>query len=89
MKEHSANSYDLKQAQQILVSLFPTAEGLTREELIPDEAPQYLRLSKDFALRMASRPSPVTVDSPPELWRRRAQPTSSSFQAGRSASPGA
>jgi hypothetical protein len=67
MKEHSANSYDLKQAQQILVSLFPTAEGLTREELIPDEAPQYLRLSKDFALHMASRPLPVTVDSPPEL----------------------
>lgn len=67
MKEHSANSYDLKQAQHILVSLFPTAEGLTREELIPDEAPQYLRLSKDFALRMASRPSPVPVDSPPEL----------------------
>jgi hypothetical protein len=66
MKEHSANSYDLKQAQQILVSLFPTAEGLTREELIPDEAPQYLQLSKDFVLRMASRQSPLPVVSPPE-----------------------
>jgi hypothetical protein len=67
MKEHNANSYDLKQAQQILVSLFPTAEGPAREELIPYEAPQYLQLSKDIVLRMTPAHAPVTEDSTPEI----------------------
>lgn len=67
MKDHSAISYDLKQAQQILISLFPAAAGCVREKSIPDEAPQYLRLSKEFPLRMASREAHAPYDSAPEL----------------------
>ncbi|ABQ27496.1 hypothetical protein [Geotalea uraniireducens] len=67
MKDRSANSYDLKQAQQILSSLFPAAAGATRENPIPDASPQYLRLSKEFPSRMASRPPAVPVGSPPEV----------------------
>jgi hypothetical protein len=67
MKDRSANSYDLKQAQQILNSLFPSAAGTAREKLIPGEAPQYLRLLKGSTSPMVSGPPAVPVDSAPEL----------------------
>lgn len=60
MTDLSANSYDLKQAQQILNILFPTAEGVSQEKRVPDEAAKYVRLVKE------SRPSSVPVASAPE-----------------------
>lgn len=63
MKELNANSYDLKQAQQILHSFYPTAAGAAREKQIPDEAPQYLRLLKGSSSRIV----PVPVASAPEV----------------------
>lgn len=65
MKDLSAHSYDLKQAQQILNTFFPTTACGTQEK-IPDEAPQYLRLSQDFPTRMAPRPLTVPVVTSPE-----------------------
>jgi len=63
MRERSANSYDLKQAQQILNVLFPTEAGSTREGQDPDEAPRYLRLSKGFS--RPARPAAVPAATPP------------------------
>jgi hypothetical protein len=66
MKDLSAHSYDLKQAQQILNTFFPATACGTQEKQIPDEAPQYLRLSPDFPTRMTPRPPSVPVVSPQE-----------------------
>jgi len=66
MKERSANSYDLKQAQQILNSLFPTAAGAQKEKRNRGEAPHYLQLSKQFPPRVAARPADVPDASQPE-----------------------
>jgi hypothetical protein len=68
MTDRSANSYDLKQAQQILNTLIPSAEGATQDEQVPDEAPQYLRLSEESSSRMASRLSSIPVGAPPEVF---------------------
>jgi hypothetical protein len=68
MTDRSANSYDLKQAQQILNTLFPSSDGTTQEEQVPDEAPQYLRLSEESPARMASRTAMSPVVSPPEVF---------------------
>ena len=66
MTDLSVNSYDLKQAQQILTALFPTAEGVTQEKRVPDEAPQYVRLVKESAHRTASQPSSAQAAPAPE-----------------------
>lgn len=65
MKERNANSYDLKQAQQILNSLFPTADGPIQEKPFQDQAPQYLQLAKAFPARMASLPTTVAAGGLP------------------------
>jgi hypothetical protein len=66
MKERSANSYDLKQAQQILNSFFPAAAGAVQEDQGPDETPLYLRLSKEFTARLA-QPTAVPVAASPTI----------------------
>ncbi|MDA8430494.1 MAG: hypothetical protein M0T70_14675 [Geobacteraceae bacterium] len=67
MKDRNANSYDLKQAQQILNALFPSAEGSTPEKQIPVQAPRYLQLSKAFPARMASLPAAIPAGSLPAI----------------------
>ena len=89
MTDRSANSYDLKQAQQILNTLFPSADGTTQEEQDPDEAPQYLRLSEESPARMASRTAMSPVGSPPEVFAATNEALNQNFPAGKSALPGA
>lgn len=60
MKERSANSYDLKQAQQMLNAFFP-ASGASRGVQPPAETPHYLRISKDALPRAASRPAVAAI----------------------------
>ncbi|HBA71115.1 MAG: hypothetical protein A2X82_00735 [Geobacteraceae bacterium GWC2_55_20] len=66
MKDLSAHSYDLKQAQQILNTFFSATASGAQEKQLHDEAPQYLRLSPDFSTRMTPRPPVVPVASPQE-----------------------
>jgi hypothetical protein len=58
MIERSANLYDLTQAQQILSSLFPTAEGAIQERNGEDLAPNYLCLPQKFAIPSSARQAP-------------------------------
>jgi hypothetical protein len=55
MKDRSANSYDLKDAQQILATLAPTTGISARQKPVSDSPPEYLRLSKEFSAQKASR----------------------------------
>ena len=73
MKDHSVNSYDLKQAREILSSLVSGTTAV-REEKKP-ESPLYLRLSDDSTARGEARhapePAPETApagipDVPPQ-----------------------
>jgi hypothetical protein len=57
MKDRSVNSYDLKQAQQILSSLAPIPTS-SRGTEISHETPAYLRLSKESLPQI---PAPITV----------------------------
>lgn len=55
MKDRSANSYDLKDAQQILATLAPSTGTSARQKTVSDSPPEYLRLSKEFSAQNASR----------------------------------
>jgi hypothetical protein len=57
MKDRSVNSYDLKQAQQILSSLAPVATSPQGAE-VSHESPVYLRLSKES---LPQKSAPVTA----------------------------
>jgi hypothetical protein len=55
MKDRSANSYDLKDAQQILATLAPSTGTSARPKPLADSPPEYLRLSMEFSAQKASR----------------------------------
>ncbi|MRR57111.1 MAG: hypothetical protein EG824_02695 [Deltaproteobacteria bacterium] len=58
MRDRSVNSYDLKNAQQILSSLVPVPGIPSRETTATDEQHGYVRLAK-AAVPVAEAPSPV------------------------------
>ena len=55
MKDRSVNSYDLKDAQQILTTLAPSTGTATRQRSVSDSTPEYLRLSNESSSQKASR----------------------------------
>jgi hypothetical protein len=55
MKDRSVNSYDLKDAQQILTTLAPSTGTSGRQKPVANTPPEYLRLSGEFSARMVSR----------------------------------
>jgi hypothetical protein len=55
MKDRSVNSYDLKDAQQILTTLAPSTGAATRQRSVPASTPEYLRFPNDFSSQKASR----------------------------------
>jgi hypothetical protein len=55
MKDRSVNSYDLKDAQQILTTLAPSTGTAIRQRSVPDAALEYLRIPNDFSSRKSSR----------------------------------
>jgi len=57
MKDRSVNSYDLKDAQQILTTLAPSAGISARRKPAEGSPPEYLRLSNEFSSRKSSRRS--------------------------------
>jgi len=63
MKDRSVNSYDLKQAREILSSLV-SAPNAVREEK-ETETPLYLRLSNDFPARSETRRVPPPAPDVP------------------------
>ena len=62
MKDHSVNSYDLKQAREILNSLVSGTTAVLEE--IKPEAPLYLRLSDDSTARGEARRAPEPAPEP-------------------------
>lgn len=55
MKDRSVNSYDLKDAQQILTTLAPSAGISARQKPAEGAPPEYLRLSNEFSSQKGSR----------------------------------
>ncbi|MRR06168.1 MAG: hypothetical protein EG828_04390 [Deltaproteobacteria bacterium] len=55
MKDRSVNSYDLKDAQEILATLAPSTGTSARQKPVSDSPPEYLRLSKEFSAQKSSR----------------------------------
>lgn len=55
MKDRSVNSYDLKDAQQILTTLAPSAGISARQKPVEASPPEYLRLSNEFSSLKGSR----------------------------------
>jgi len=55
MKDRSVNSYDLKDAQQILTTLAPSTGTANRQRPVSDSTPEYLRLSGVSSSQKASR----------------------------------
>ena len=67
MKDRSVNSYDLKEARQILVSLVPSAAGTAAEQTqSSEETDGYVRLSRAKVPRRESPISEVPSASVPE-----------------------
>jgi len=64
MKDRSVNSYDLKDAQQILTTLAPATGASARQRPVSDSAPEYLRLSNEFSSQKASRISVQPSEEP-------------------------
>lgn len=62
MKDRSVNSYDLKDAQQILTTLAPSTGTSARHKTSSDSTPEYLRLSNDFPAQKASRVAAQPVE---------------------------
>jgi hypothetical protein len=73
MKEQSANSYDLLQAQQLLNILVPKPGGAAREKPLQVDTPIYSRLSAGDLPQRARQSGPteaaanVTADEEPEM----------------------
>jgi hypothetical protein len=63
MKDRSVNSYDLKQAQQILSSLAPIPTAAPGAEVSQD-TPVYLRLSKESLPQKAAPVTALPADAP-------------------------
>lgn len=61
MKDRSVNSYDLKDAQQILTTLAPSAGISARQKPTEGTPPEYVRLSNEFLSQKVSR-IPVQPD---------------------------
>jgi hypothetical protein len=64
MKDRSVNSYDLKDAQQILTTLAPSTGTATRQKPVSGSTPEYLRLSNEFLSQKASRVSVQPIGDP-------------------------
>lgn len=63
MKDRSVNSYDLKQAQQILSSLAPILPSAPGAD-VSQETPVYLRLSKETLPQKAAPVTALPADAP-------------------------
>ncbi|MHC1697244.1 MAG: hypothetical protein AB9919_04085 [Geobacteraceae bacterium] len=55
MKDRSVNSYDLKDAQQILTTLAPSSGISARQKPVAGSPPEYLRLSNELSSQKVSR----------------------------------
>lgn len=65
MNVRSATSYDLGQAQQILNNFFPPAAGIIQREQSAEEAPNYLKLSREYSASPESRTAAQSVAASP------------------------
>jgi len=63
MKDRSVNSYDLKDAQQILTTLAPSTGTANRQRPVSDSTPVYLRLSDVSLSQKASRAAVQPVEA--------------------------
>jgi hypothetical protein len=64
MKDRSVNSYDLKDAQQILTTLAPSTGTSVRQIPVSDSPPEYLRLSIEFSSQKALRIPALSGEEP-------------------------
>ncbi|MGA7826717.1 MAG: hypothetical protein WCA04_03595 [Geobacteraceae bacterium] len=63
MKDRSVNSYDLKDAQQILTTLAPSTGISSRQKPVAGSQPEYLRLSSELSVRKVSRAAVPPVEN--------------------------